>query len=260
MRFKCALFALTGCLSFGAAETADLRVIRFTEATPFRMGKVTSMRLVSPATGAKNLTLNFSTSQPGDEFSQHTHDGSTDTILVLAGAADLRQGPNRTNMKAGTFAFVPGRQIHGTVTTATDTIMISTQIPPDLVLYTGARDSSKPGAAPLEGDITPGAVKYAAFDDKDGAFVDSRIGAAHQTVSRRVMNKGQTLKASGLPGGEQLFFVWKGSIRVRSGAQTYTVGERDTVFWQGGGSVEVTGESAQPAEIIHVQAPAFSGQ
>jgi len=250
MRFHCATFALAACFPIWAADPANLRVIRFSEATPFHMGKVTSMRLVSPATGAKNLTLNFSTSQPGDEFSQHTHDDSTDTILVLEGATDLRQGPNRTNMKAGTFAFVPGHQIHGTITTAKDTIMISTQIPPDLVLYSGARDSSKPGAAPVKGDITPGAVKYSRFDDKDGAFVDSRIGALHQTVSRRVLKKGQTLKASGLVGGEQLFFVWKGSIRVRSGTQTYTVGERDTVLWQGGGSVEVIGESAQTAEII----------
>ncbi len=219
------------------------------------MGKVTSMRLVSPATGAKELTLNLSTSQPGDEFSQHTHDGSTDMILVLEGAADLRQGPNRTNMKAGTFAFVPGHQIHGTITTAPDTVMISTQIPPDLVLYSGARDSSKPGAAPVQGDITPGAVKYAPFDDKTGIFVDARIGAEHQMLARRVLKKGQTLKASGVANGEQLFFVWKGAARVRSGSQSYTAGERDTILWQGGGSVEVIGDSAEPAIIIQVQAP-----
>ena len=258
MRFSCATFALAGCIPLLAVEPANLRVIRFSEATPFHMGKVTSARIVSPATGAKELTLNLSTSQPGDEFSQHTHDGSTDTILVLEGAADLRQGPNRTNMKAGTLAFVPGRQIHGTITTAKDTVMISTQVPPDLVLYTGARDSSKPGAAPVQGDITPGAVKYLDFASKDGILVDSSTGPTLEVLARRVLKQGQSLEATGLPGGEQVFFVWKGAVRIRSGSRTVQLGERDTVLWQGGGTVQVTGDSLDPAIVIQIQAPASS--
>ena len=255
MRFRYATFALAACLPVWAGDPANLRVVRFNEATPFHMGKVTSMRIVSPGTGAKQLTLNYSTSQPGDEFSQHTHDGSDDTILVLEGAADLRQGPNRTPMAAGTCAFVPGRQIHGTITTAKDTIMISTQVPPDLVLYTGARDSSKPGAAPVQGDITPWAVKYVQFAGKNGSFVDKTIGAKREAVARRVLKKGQSMSAPGAAGGEQLFFVWKGAVRVTSGSQVYTVGEKDTVFWQGRGRVQVTGDSMEPAVVIQIQAP-----
>lgn len=250
MKPRCAMvLMLTAGLTVARGDdAASLRVIRFADATPFHMGKVTSLRIVSPGTGAKQLTLNYSTSQPGDEFSQHTHDGSDDTILILEGAADLRQGPNRTPMKAGTSAWVPGRQIHGTITTAKDTVMISTQVPPDMVLYTGARDSSKPGAAPVKGDITPDAVKYA---DQQGTFVST----AREAVTRRVLKKGQGLQAEGVSGGEQLFFVWKGSIRVTSGSQAYAVQEKDTVLWQGPGTVKIVGDSVDPAIVIQVQAP-----
>ncbi|MBV8819310.1 MAG: cupin domain-containing protein [Acidobacteriaceae bacterium] len=240
---------------------ASIRIIHLADATPFHMGKVTSVRIISPGTGAKQLTLNYSTSQPGDEFSQHTHDGSADTILVLQGAADLRQGPNRTPMKAGTSAWVPGHQIHGTITTAKDTIMISTQVPPDLVLYSGARDSSKPGAAPVQGQITPGAVKYISFADRNGAFVDPGMGALHEAVSRRVLTKGQSIESKGSGSdGEQLFFVWKGAVRVASGAEKYTMGEKDTAFCRGEGTVKVTGDSADPAIVFQVQAPIHSSK
>ena len=52
-------------------------------------------------------------------------------------------------------------------------------------------------------------------------------------------------------GGEQVLFVWRGSLRVKHGKSVYTAGERDTVFISGEAKVEVTGD----AEIIQVQAP-----
>src|SRR5450432_771315 len=130
MPLRCAVLLLAANC-FGS----DVRVVRFSEGKPFHMGKVTSMRVVSPDNGAKDLTLNLSVSAAGSEFSQHVHDYSDDTILVLEGAADLRQGDSRTRMNAGTCAFVPQGQIHGTITALDDTVMISTQTPPDLVLY-----------------------------------------------------------------------------------------------------------------------------
>src|SRR3569833_147853 len=91
---------------------------------------------------------------------------------------DLRQGDSRVPYRAGECAFVPAGQIHGTITTGSgDTVMISFQTPPDLVLYTGARDSSKPGAAPPKGVITPGAVKKVNFAAKNGFFTEPSMGA-----------------------------------------------------------------------------------
>src|SRR2546425_645376 len=127
------------------ADAQSVRVVRFPESIPFHMGEVTSRRIVHPDLGAKKTTLNYSVSKPGAEFAQHVHDYSDDTILVLQGEVDLRQGDSRQRFKAGECAFVPTGQIHGTVTAGTgDAIMISFQNPPDLILYTGARDSKRP--------------------------------------------------------------------------------------------------------------------
>src|SRR5258706_6774857 len=131
-----------------SAHAQSIRVLKFADAQPFRMGEVTSNRLVHPGIGAKKTTLNYSVSKPGNEFAQHVHDYSDDTILVLEGEVDLRQGDTRHRFKAGECAFVPTGQIHGTVTAGTgEALIISFPNPPDLIRYTGARDSTKPGAA-----------------------------------------------------------------------------------------------------------------
>jgi quercetin dioxygenase-like cupin family protein len=250
-----AVLVLTALTSTLSAQAPAVRLVRFSDAKIFHMGSVTAMRLVTPDTGAKHLTLNYSLSQLGSEFAQHVHDHSDDTILVLRGAADLRQGGTRTPMRQGVCAFVPAGQIHGTITTAPDTVMISTQTPPDLILYTGARDSSKPGAPPPQGVITPGAVKFLPFADRKGFFVDSAIGARRVAVARRTLSKGESLKTTMANDTEQLLFVWNGAIAAKAGAQTYQAGEKDTIFATGPGIVEITGASEQPATIIQIQSP-----
>src|ERR1700694_195871 len=102
-----------------SVQAQSVRVLRFSEGEPFTMGKVTSRRIVHPDIGAKYTTLNYSVSQDGAEFSQHVHDHSDDTILVLQGQMLLRQGESRVPYHAGQCAFVPAGQIHGTVTTGT---------------------------------------------------------------------------------------------------------------------------------------------
>src|SRR4051794_11217404 len=170
--------ALLCLLTSACSFAANVRLVRYDESIPFKMGEVTSRRIIHPGLGAKKTTLNFSISQPGSEFAQHVHDYSDDTILVLQGEVNLKQGTLLHLMKEGECAFVPTGQIHGTVTAgAGDAVMISFQNPPDLILYTGARDSKRPGAAPPKGDITPGAVKYISWQAKQGAFTDMKIGS-----------------------------------------------------------------------------------
>src|SRR5262245_53642569 len=72
------LFVLLTAAPLGGGE--NILVINLSEAQAFQMGKMTSMRVVQPDVGAKRLTLNFSISQDGREFSQHVHDYSDDTI------------------------------------------------------------------------------------------------------------------------------------------------------------------------------------
>ena len=233
----------------------NIRVIKFAEAQPFRMGEVTSHRIVHPGIGAKKTTLNYSASKPGNEFAQHVHDYSDDTILVLQGEVDLRQGDTRRRFKAGECAFVPTGQIHGTVTAGTgEAIMISFQNPPDLILYTGARDSKRPGAAQPKGDITPGAVKYIDFAHKNGQFTSMPMGSQRASGSHHLLKTGAHFKTSVDAEGEQFLFVWKGAIRVKDNrGAVYTAGEKDTVFIQGATQLEVTAESE--TQLIQVQAP-----
>ncbi len=244
-----------------AANAQQVRVVRFADSIPFRMGEVTSRRIVHPGVGAKKTTLNLSVSQPGAEFAQHVHDYSDDTILVLEGEVNLRQGDSLRLFKAGECAFVPTGQVHGTVTAGSgEAVMISFQNPPDLILYTGARDSKRPGAEAPKGVITPGAVKFANFREKNGAFTNPELGSHRAAGSHRRLKGNQSFRTKVPAEGEQLLFVWRGAIRVKDSAGTYTAGERDTVFVTGPAELEVLGDSAGETELIQVEAPPASGK
>lgn len=242
------------CASLFQAHAQQVRVIRFAESIPFRMGEVTSRRIVHPGIGAKKTTLNLSISQPGAEFAQHVHDYSDDTILVLDGEVNLRQGDSLRLFKSGECAFVPTGQIHGTVTAGKgDTVMISFQNPPDFVLYTGARDSKRTGQAP-KGAITPGAVKFVNFRQHNGTFTNPAVGSLRATGSRHLLMKGQQLRAKVPAGGEHIFFIWRGAIAANDGATIHKAGERDTIFITGPAELQVSGDALE-TEIIQVDAP-----
>lgn len=220
------------------------------------MGDITSRRIIHPGLGAKNTTLNFSVSKPGAEFSQHVHDGSDDTILVLQGEVNLRQGDSMRLFKAGECAFVPAGQIHGTVTAGTrEAIMISFQNPPDLVLYTGARDSKRPGAAAPKGIITPGAVRFLNFREKGGFFTGPEMGSQRAAGAHRRLERGQSFRTKVDAEGEQLLFVWRGAIKVTDPSGSHSARERDTVFIRGATELEVMGDADGETELIQVQAP-----
>lgn len=133
--------------------------------------------------------------------------------------------------------------------------MISFQNPPDLILYTGARDSKKAGAAPPKGIITPGAVKYLDFRNKQGVFTGPDMGSARASASHFTLQRNQALQTKVDGDGEQVLFVWRGAIKVHDGRQAYTAGERDTVFINGQVDLQVIGDSDSPTEIIRIEAP-----
>jgi quercetin dioxygenase-like cupin family protein len=238
------------------APAQTIRVVKFEDSKPFQMGSVVSRRIIHPELGAKNTTLNLSVSQPGSEFAQHTHDVSTDTILVLEGEVNLKQGDTLRLFRGGEAAYIPPGEIHGTVTAGTTpAVMISFQNPPDLVLYTGARDSSKTGAAP-KGKITPGAVKYINFRDQNGRFLGEEQGVKVVSAYHRKLARQERISARVDDGGEAFFFVWRGAIRVLADGKQYLAGERDAVFIQGQAAVEVAGDGDGGSEVIQVHAPA----
>jgi glyoxylate utilization-related uncharacterized protein len=59
--------------------------------------------------------------------------------------------------------------------------------------------------------------------------------------------------------GEQMLFVWKGGLSVKSQQATYEVGERETIFISGRNNLEVQNNSSDQAVVIQVQAPPHSG-
>jgi len=248
------------CLAMAGAAAGEIRVLRFSEAKQFRMGTVVSNRIVHPDMGARRLTLNFSFSEPGHEFAQHAHDESDDTILILQGAGDLRQGNSRRRFLAGQAAFIPAGQIHGTVTVGAGTaIMISFQTPPDMALYSGARDSLRPGAAPPKGVVTPGAAKFVDFASRDGFFVHPGMGAARIAVAHWKLKPGQKLSATVPHDGEQVLFVWKGSVALLHQGRSLAAAEKDAVFASGPAQFEVRNESPAETIVIQAQAPPQSG-
>jgi len=245
-----------------ALQAQSVRVIPFSESKPFQMGDVTSRRIVHPDLGAKQTTLNYSVSRPGAEFAQHVHDGCDDTIVVFQGEANLRQGASLRLFRAGEAAFIPAGEVHGTVTAGTgEAIMISFQNPPDLMLYTGARDSKKAGAAPPRGMVTKGAVKYVQFGDKNGYFTSPAMGSKRAAAAHRILRPSESFQTKVGAGGEQVLFVWKGAIEVRDRSGAYLAGEKDTVFIQGPAELTVRGApGAAETRLIQIQAPPVAGE
>ncbi len=252
------LFAVLLCAMVADAQT--VRVLKFSEAMEFRMGRIVSKRIVHPAMGARQITLNYSPSTAGHEFSQHVHDSSDDTIILFRGQADLRQGDSRHRFTAGQSVYVPAGQIHGTITMADGTEMISFQTPPDMALYTGARDSSKPGAAPPKGVITPGAVKYVSFSDKNGLFFHPGAGAPRIAVGHRRLAAGESFSQTVAAGQEAIVFVRQGSVQTVGGGRSERAGEKDAVFVQGPAELKLRNGSAAESVIIHALAPPAPGR
>jgi quercetin dioxygenase-like cupin family protein len=242
-------------LCSAVAGAQPVRILRFAEAKEFRMGKVVSRRIVHPEMGARQITLNYSPTVMGHEFSQHVHETSDDTIVIFKGQADLRQGDSRRRFQAGQSVFVPAGQIHGTITMEDATEMISFQTPPDMALYTGARDSSRTGAGQPNGAITPGAVKYARFDEKNGLFVHPGMGAKRIAAGYRRIKPGESFVQSIGNGAEAVVFVWKGAVQAITAGAPATAGEKDAVFAQGPAKLELRNASGAEAVIVHALAP-----
>ena len=247
-------------LAAGAGKGSTVQVLRLADGVPFQMGKVDSRRILHPEMGATNFTLNYSVSEPGHEFPQHVHDSSDDTFLVLQGQVDVRQGDSLRPLLTGQAAFVPAGQIHGTITTGTGTaILISIQCPPDKVLYTGARDSSRPGAERPKGEISPGAVKLLDFANRNGFFVYPGMGSTKVAAAHRRMKPGESFQTAVGEDGQQFLFVWKGAISVKSKQGVHRAGKTETVFISGTNNLEVWNDSSSEAIVIQVQAPPHSG-
>lgn len=237
-----------------AQSAQGVRVIPFSAAQQFRMGKAVSNRIVHPAMGAKHITLNLSVTQPGTEFAQHIHDDSSDTIVILKGAAIMRTGDTRRPFKEGQIAYVPPKEIHGTITDAPDSVLISFQTPPDFDLYSGARDPSRGAKMPAHARITPGAVKYLDYPQANGYFLHPGNGAPKMALAHRKLKAGETLEVSVAAGAERVVFVWKGGLTATGQP---ALAERDTLFLVGPATAKI--KASQDTTLIDAESEPAAG-
>jgi mannose-6-phosphate isomerase-like protein (cupin superfamily) len=123
------------------------------------MGKGKNWSVLNPNVGAEFITLNHGIHLPGHEFTQHLHDDSEDVIIVLEGEVQLRQGDIYTPLAVGEAAFIPASEVHGTVNNSKERArLISFQLPPDLALYRGERNTGET-KTPRPGEGTVSAVQ-----------------------------------------------------------------------------------------------------
>lgn len=242
-------------------KIAPLRVITLAEAVSFRMGRIEGKRMVYPDMGAKRLTFNYIESQPGEEFPQHVHDYSDDTFLVLQGEVDVRQGDSYRHLGTGKAAFVPNGQVHGTITRGTGkAILISFQAPPDLKLYTGERDSSKPGASPPKGLFTPGAVQLLEFQNKNGFFLHRELGSQRVAVAHRTLAPNEEFVAEFPQIGEGILFVWKGEVSVKTHNAAQRLAEKNLLFATDAGTLRVKNVHDGGTVVVQIQSPPGSAK
>lgn len=110
---------------------------------PFSMGDTESRVVVSPAMGSKHVTFNYIRYGANAEFPQHLHDHSEDVFFVLEGNGWLREGDKLTPIGPGDVVFIPPGEVHGTIAGPQGMLVVSCQGPPDALLYSGERDSSR---------------------------------------------------------------------------------------------------------------------
>jgi len=116
------------------------KILKLREGRKFRMGDGETTKVVYPEMGAKNITLNYITFGPGQEFPQHEHGESEDVFVILEGSGVLKQGEMELRIEAGDVVYVPAGEIHGTIAGPNGMVCISCQAPPDTKLYSGERD------------------------------------------------------------------------------------------------------------------------
>ncbi|NCO37224.1 MAG: hypothetical protein COZ06_14520 [Armatimonadetes bacterium CG_4_10_14_3_um_filter_66_18] len=234
----------------------------------FAMGKVDSRRVVHPDMGAKQLTLNYSLSQRGMEFPQHTHDDSEDLFLVLEGGVDVRQGETYSPLYAGEAAFIPGGEVHGTITTSHFAALISFQSPPDMKLYSGDRDASKQSAAPVPAEGHVSGVQLVDRKRTSPVFRSPGVwrsvssaakGAKHLGVEFVCLNGDDTVD---LPPavGEEVWVVLRGQVAATGDNEQKALEVKDVVFLQRGDSLELACRGADRAEVVRCRALAVGGR
>lgn len=232
----------------------------------FRMGKGDSRHLVSPEIGALHLTMNYSVFQPGQEFPQHLHDISADIFIVLEGGVSVRQGDSYAPIRAGTFAYIPPGEVHGTVNqTGEQAILISFQSPPDPTLYSGQRDPAVTGVVPRPPDGHVSTVQIRSLAGDNGTplakgqkwiAASPASGAKEMVLVYVELEAGGQLQTEALPNSESVWFVKAGQAKVSADAREFAVDTHEVLFVPPGDTLTIENTGSDNLVLVQCQAPA----
>ena len=234
------------------------------QAASFQMGKGDSRNLVGPTTGAKDITLNYSVFQAGEEFPQHFHEDSADIFIVLEGGVSVRQGDDYTPISAGEFAYVPSPEVHGTVNTSgAEATLISFQAPPDLALYRGERDPSQTGTtprSPVNHQTTVRIDRLASGKVSERGESRAWVPASPATGTREMrldfyeLGQGGEVEVPATMDKEAVWFVWSGEVTIYAGGDTLQAGRHEGAYIPPGEAQTVRNDKSEQARLIRCQA------
>ena len=209
------------------------RVINLEDGDVFHMGQGYSRKLVSPDHGAKDITLNYSVFEDGQEFPQHFHEVSADIFIVLIGGVSVREGDKYTPIHEGEFAYIPPGEVHGTVNDIPgQATLISFQCPPDPELYSGDRDPAKTGVMPSPKPDEPTKVRIQSMSqgapqEAEGARIwdaaNPAWGAPQMSLQYMELEPAACHSHVETMGGESVIFVRSGTAQFEAGGETSTV-------------------------------------
>ncbi|UCF99450.1 MAG: cupin domain-containing protein [Spirochaetaceae bacterium] len=235
-----------------------MEILNLESGTPFSMGKGKNWSVLNPDVGAESITLNHGLHSPGHEFTQHQHDDSEDVIVVLEGEVQLRQGDVYTPLSAGEAAFIPAAEVHGTVNSSGETArLISFQLPPDLALYRGERNTS--GAQtprPKGGSVSAvqivrmvkGSPRFPADPDVRNVFSPAK-GAKYARLDYIILHPGQAYEY-GNDNPESVFVLIHGKASVSQSGEDRTLSKFDVVFLKGKQSVTLRHAGEEEAILL----------
>jgi len=234
-----------------------MQILNLEKGLFFQMGKGQNWRVIHPDMGAKQITLNHGLHEPGNEFTQHTHDETEDLIVSLEGGGSMRQGHIYTPFKAGDALFVPANEVHGTKNT-TDKLarVMSFQSPPDMALYRGERDV-KEIPKPKEGHAS--GIQIITMDKAGPVFgkpgdwrnvVSNTKGAKHLSMDYIKLNPGDKFQHEPIK-MEGIYVLIVGIASLNINDEYFILNSKDVIFLNLGDTFNLKNIGAGPTKLVH---------
>jgi mannose-6-phosphate isomerase-like protein (cupin superfamily) len=235
----------------------EMQILNLEKGIFFQMGKGQNWRVIHPDMGAKQITLNHGLHEPGNEFTQHTHDETEDLIVSLEGGGSMRQGHIYTPFKAGDALFVPANEVHGTKNT-TDKIarVMSFQSPPDMALYRGERDV-KEIPKPKEGHTS--GIQIITMDKAGPVFgkpgdwrniVSNTKGAKHLSMDYIKLNPGDEFQHKPIK-MEGIYVLIVGIAEMYAKNEHFNLKSKDVIFLNPSDTFNLKNIGAGPTKLVY---------